>query len=327
MYPVSMTILLSHESARSYWAYEGASGRRAPTLGNAALQSAAGNKADVDACSIDLLDQSGRRPEWLGSPIDLLLPSRQRRGSVAGVRYHVCSLEIQPGSLTQVARDVCVTSPELTFVQLGRMESVPVLTQYAMELCGGYALTPWSQSGFVPRAPLCSPECLGRFVDACTGVPGVQKATEALRLMGERSMSPAETRLFLLLTLPQRLFGYGLPQPLLNQRMDIPPDARLRLGSDYPIVDLLFREHRLVVEYDSRTFHGTVARLDHDDDRREVLQDMGYDVVVVRAECLENYRRFDPLVRQTIARRLGIEVPPMDARFVRGVQNLREDLR
>lgn len=327
MYPVLMTILLSHESARSYWAHEGLSGRRAPTLGNAALQSAAGNKADVGACGIDLLNQFGKRPEWLGRPVDLLLPSRQRRGSVAGVRYHVCSLEIPPGSLARVARDVCVTSPELTFVQLGRMESVPVITQYAMELCGGYALAPWSQTGFVPRAPLCSPEGLGWFVDACTGMPGVHKAAEALWLMGERSMSPAETRLFLLLTLPRRLFGYGLPRPLLNQRIEIPPDAQLRLGCDYLIVDFLFREHRLVVEYDSRTFHGTVARLDHDDDRREVLQDMGYDVVVVRAERLENHRRFDALVRQTIARRLGIEVPPMDARFVRGVQNLRDDLR
>lgn len=322
-----MSIILSHNTARSFWAHEGVSQRRVPTVGTAALQSASGNRPDVDGCGIDLLGDSHTRPEWIGSPVDLLLPSREKRSSVPGVHYHVCSLEIPSGSLSRVARDVCVTSPELTFVQLGRMESVPVLTQYAMELCGGYALAPWSQAGFEPRAPLCSPASLRRFVDACAGMPGAHKASEALRLMGERSMSPAETRLFLLLTLPRRLYGYGLPRPLLNQRIDIPPDAQRRLCSEYLVVDLLFREHRLVVEYDSRTFHGTVARLDHDDDRREVLQEMGYDVVVVRAERLENYRRFDALVRQTIARRLGIEVPPMDARFVRGVQNLRDDLR
>jgi hypothetical protein len=230
-----------------------------------------------------------------------------------------------PDSVTRLSDDVYVTSPELTFVQLGRVESVPVLAQYAMELCGGYALAPWSRPGFEPRAPLCTLAGIECFVGSCAGMQGTRKASEALRLAGERSMSPAETRLFLLLTLPRRLYGYGLPRPLLNQRIDIPPDAQRRLRSDYLVVDLLFPGHGLVVEYDSRAFHGTPARLDHDD-RREVLQDMGYDVVVVRAERLENYQRFDGLVRQTMARRLGAEAPPMDARFARGVQNLREDL-
>lgn len=321
-----MAILLSHETARSYWAHEGVSGRRAPTLGNAVLDAAAGNRSDVSGCGVDLLDECGKRPEWLGSPVDLLLPSREKRGRVSGVRYHVCFSQIPPGSVTRVADDVYVTSPELTFVQLGRAGSVPFLAQYAMELCGGYALTPWGQHGFEPRAPLCDLAGLGRFVGSCGSMQGARKAAEALRLAGERSMSPAETRLFLMLTLPRRLYGYGLPRPQLNQIIDIPPDAQRRLGTDYLVVDLLFPGHGLVVEYDSRAFHGTPARLDHDDDRREVLQDMGYDVVVVRAERLENHRRFDGLVRQTIARRLRLEVPPMDARFARGVQNLRDDL-
>ena len=58
----------------------------------------------------------------------------------------------------------------------------------------------------------------------------------------------------------------------------------------------------------------------------DALLDAGYEVVGVRAERLSNFRRFDDLVRFTIGKRLGIEVPPMDPRFARGVQNLREDL-
>ncbi|MGN0076255.1 MAG: DUF559 domain-containing protein, partial [Parafannyhessea sp.] len=156
---------------------------------------------------------------------------------------------------------------------------------------------------------------------------GCKRALEALRIAGEGSRSPAETLLYLLLCIPRSMFGYGLPKPLLNRRIDISRDAQMRLRTEYVVVDLLFEDERLVVEYDSRSFHNSPVKLDHDDDRREVLQDMGYEVVVVRAERLSNYRWFDDLVRFTIGKRLGIDVPPMDSRFVRGVQNLRDDLR
>ena len=132
--------------------------------------------------------------------------------------------------------------------------------------------------------------------------------------------------LYLLLSMPREMFGYGLPRPLLNQRIDLSQTAQTRLRKESLLVDLLFADEKLVVEYDSRAFHNAPAKLDRDDDRREVLQDMGYEVVVVRAERLSSFRRFDDLVRFTIGKRLGIEVPPMDPRFARGVQNLREDL-
>lgn len=155
---------------------------------------------------------------------------------------------------------------------------------------------------------------------------GRKSAIERCGIAGEGSRSPAETMLYLLLSVPREMFGYGLPRPLLNQRIDLAPTAQMRLRQEYLLVDLLFPDERLVVEYDSRAFHNAQAKLNRDDDRREVLQDMGYEVVVVRAERLSNFRRFDDLVRFTIGKRLGIEVPPMDPRFARGVQNLREDL-
>lgn len=321
-----MTILLSHNTARRYWEYVGASGKRGMVDGDPVLRAASGRKSAIEHCGIDLLGESGQRPVWLEPPIDLMVPDANSRGRLSYVTNHVCSPTLPPMSVKRIGTDAYVTSPELTFLNLGQALEVPALAQYAMELCGGYAMTPWAKMGFEPRAPLCTVRKLRDFVSGRETMYGLRRASAAIDLAGEDSRSPAETFLYLLLCLPRSMFGYGLPRPLLNQRIDISRSAQYRLGTEYLVVDLLFLDEKLVIEYDSRTFHNAPAKLDHDDDRREVLQDMGYEVVVVRAERLSSYGRFDNLVRYTIGRKLGIDVPLLSPRFVRGVQNLREDL-
>jgi hypothetical protein len=322
-----MTILLSHNTARRYWEYVGAAGKRRMVDGEAVLRAASSRRDAIEGCGIDLLGDGGGRPVWLEQPVDLMVPTGNVRGRLRCVNEHVCSSGLPRSSVHCIGSNIYVTSPELTFVNLGRSLGAPALSAYAMELCGGYALTPWTQRGFEPRAPLNAFEELERFVHGCKRMHGCKRAHEALRISGVGSRSPAETLMYLLFSMPRSMFGYGLPKPLLNERIDISSEAQMRLRTEYVVVDMLFEKGRLVVEYDSRSFHNTPAKLDHDDDRREVLQDMGYEVVVVRAERLSNYRRFDDLVRFTIGKRLGIDVPPMDSRFTRGVLNLRDDLR
>lgn len=321
-----MTILFSHNTARRYWGCTGAAGGLGAVDGDAVLGEASAMKSAIKECWDGLLDDDAREPEWLARPIDLMVPTAGRRSRDPAVCNHVCSAGLPPSSVTRIAEGAYVTNPELTFVNLGRTLGVPALTEYAMELCGRYAVTPWSEGGFEPRAPLCDTRGLEEFARGCVGIHGVRRAIRAVGIAGEGSRSPAETMLYLLLCLPRSMFGYGLPKPLLNQRIDLPRTAQARLRKEYLLVDLLFSDEGLVVEYDSNAFHDTPAKLDRDDDRRAVLQDMGYKVVIVRAERLASYGRFDDLVRFTIGKRLGVEVPPMDARFARGVQNLREDL-
>ncbi|RRF89631.1 MAG: DUF559 domain-containing protein [Coriobacteriaceae bacterium] len=322
-----MTILLSHNTARRYWEFVGAAGKRGLVDGDPVLRAASSRRTAIERCGANLLGDCDERPIWLEQPVDLMVPSGDVRGRLRSVNEHVCSSRLPHSSVCRIGSDLYVTSPELTFVNLGRSMKTSTLSAYAMELCGGYAMTPWTQRGFELRAPLSTSEELGCFTRGCGGMHGCKRALEALRIAGEGSRSPAETLLYLLLCIPRSMFGYGLPKPLLNRRIDISRDAQMRLRTEYVVVDLLFEDERLVVEYDSRSFHNSPVKLDHDDDRREVLQDMGYEVVVVRAERLSNYRWFDDLVRFTIGKRLGIDVPPMDSRFVRGVQNLRDDLR
>lgn len=244
-----------------------------------------------------------------------------------GVRCHSCSGAIPGDAVVRVGQNLYVTSPELTFVQLGQQLTTPELAQYAMELCGGYALAPWTAAGFLPRTPLSNMKRLNNFINENKSIRGGTQAREALHLAAAGSASPAETRLFLLLTLPRSLFGYGLVRPALNARLDIFPEAQRRLGVEYLVPDLLFPAHKQIVEYDSQQFHNEASKLDSDDDRREILASMGYGVSVVRARRLEDYRRFDSWVHYTLAPQLGIRLPPSDARFLRGTLNLRDDLR
>lgn len=327
-----MAILLSHNTARWYWRYFGFPTGGAPTSArvNASrlyLDDMCATRRGVERCFPGLLGGRRERPVWLARPIDLLVAPGSSHPANSDMRAHVCRMPLAPGCVVRVAEDVYVTSPEFTFLQLGRQLSVGALVQYAMELCGSFVVAPWSSPGFLPQVVFSSVEGLDGFVDEHSRFQGSARAHEALKYAAPGAASPAEVRLYLLLTLPRKLYGYGLPRPILNARLDIPSTSQRKLHANYLRPDLLFSDSRQIVEYDSQQFHNHAGRLDYDDDRREVLEQMGYGVSVVRARRLEDYRSFDEWVRDILAPRLGVEVPPSNAAFLRCIQNLRDELR
>lgn len=106
------------------------------------------------------------------------------------------------------------------------------------------------------------------LVKGSRGIRGIVRAREALALVRVGSASPRETWLRL------HLARSGLPAPELNTDVF---DAH---GQWIANVDLLWREQRVVVEYDGEVHHDPAHRM-HDAQRRRQLTSAGWRVVVL----------------------------------------------
>lgn len=115
---------------------------------------------------------------------------------------------------------------------------------------GGHSL---NQSGrsFHARPPLTSLDLLAQYLSKCAGVRGVCPARKALSYAVKGFRSPAETSLALLLTLPARLGGYGLPTCVANHRIDLAESRGRYLRTPYLLADLAWPTEMVAMEYDN----------------------------------------------------------------------------
>ena len=117
-----------------------------------------------------------------------------------------------------------------------------------------------------------------------------------------------ETVVILLFTLPVKMGGCGLPAPEVNVRIQIPPYLQHALGKPYVVVDLCWRDVRIILEYDSYLWHSTAFAVDSDSTRNEGLRDMGWMVRSVTAGMLANDGMRRHLVSK-VMERFGRKLP------------------
>jgi hypothetical protein len=150
-----------------------------------------------------------------------------------------------------------VTTPEQTILHLARPLELVDLVACADQ--------------FVRRG-VTTPEDIGEFARQYGG-QGSRLAQQAALLTRPRVDSAAETRVRLLMVLS------GLPEPVVNHPV-LRPD-----GSVQYRLDLSFPQHRLAIEYDGR-WHDAPAQRELDEARRADLRQLGWTVIVLRAEDL-----------------------------------------
>jgi very-short-patch-repair endonuclease len=125
-----------------------------------------------------------------------------------------------------------------------------------------------------PRDPLCSVDELRRQSVEHPGERRVRRLREALELARAGSESPQETRLRLV------LHRAGLPEPQLNV------DIRDSRGRFVARGDLVYRDQRVVVEYDGEQHRLDRGQYVRDVDRLEDLRREGWTVIRVLAQHL-----------------------------------------
>lgn len=204
------------------------------------------------------------------------------------------------------------SNPELVFLQLAQILPVKALVVVGCELCGTYALTLDEGKGFANRSSLTTKAKLLAFLEEASGCRGVAVAKKAVPLIVENSASPMETYLVLRLTLPRRLGGFGLPQPIMNHKLKV---SSVGDGPQHYVCDLYWVRSKLAIEYDSTAFHTNEENVAYDSRRRVLLSELGVTVLSATRDQTLDEGKLTELAR-IAGKHLGVSVRCRSKKFL-----------
>lgn len=205
-------------------------------------------------------------------PLHVLIPSAAKKNRTGTLVTHVWADEIPARSFIEIEPNVYLSTPAFTFLQMAGALMHTELIQLAMQFCGFYSPSPrfgrldpaladkpltelhhmMTSTGVVFEIdPVSSVQALHKFVERERGRRGAAQALAALEIARDHAASHMETALYLLLCLPVRLGGYGLPKPELNPKVVVVEAS----GSKTCYPDLYWRGASVDVEYNSDSEH------------------------------------------------------------------------
>lgn len=290
-----MTLVLSHTSAIDYH-------RANSALVHYSMPQIAQQRELANALS--------QRPTWqeaqdildlfsdtLSAPIHLLVASKEVRNRSTLTLCHIAPADLPINTISRIRNDLYVCMPSISLIQHASTASNIELACIASEFAGNYRLSS-RDSSFNKALPIIDLSVLKRITQTHTSLHGSGALRRVLNYVPANSSSPMETALVLLLTFPVKWGGYGIAMPQLNRKIDLPLKAQLATGRRYFVADLFWSKEKLIVEYDSDTFHTGHDKIASDARRRNALADLGYKVITVTSDQLLNEIRFERLAQQ-----------------------------
>lgn len=240
-----------------------------------------------------LLDRFGKKP------IRLMTNNSEKRVMRKQYRYTIRSSHLPEMSFFQVSDNLCVASPEFCLVQSANKHPLPRLAELCMELCGNYSLAPEAQQGFLNREQsLTSISSITCLLQSIPGEIGVNKLEHAMKFVKDGSRSPMETREFLMLCLPKRYGGYGLPYPEINARIALNASEQAIANRRYFECDMLWRDQKVAIEYDGHGNHESYQDRARDAIKRNILLDKGFSTFTVTGGQITDVHSFDKIAHE-----------------------------
>lgn len=258
-------------------------------------------------------------------PFDVLTPPNASRIDAARLQHHIQSANLPPHALCPVYGGIHVVSPELCLVQTCATHPLLEAFEIGMELCGTYALRPSALEEKADRDySLVDATRFQRHVETWKKLRGLAAARDVANYLTNGSASPMETKLYLLLCLPQKYGGYNFVRPELNPPLDVPLSARQAFRQDKVKPDMLWRKFGIVVEYDG-SYHDDERQMARDALRKSVFESMGYTVFTFKRWHVYDPLVFDEMVK-ALAKKLGKRIRPLTAKQSFARDSLREQL-
>jgi len=290
-----MDVIISHKSALEYWRL----------YGNNKISSSARQRRKRLPDSIPKLAiVRDEMPSSLTFPINIMVGGQSAKRTSKIVRARAHTGPIPEGCFVGIADGLAVSSPSLCLFQIAGELPLVKLIELGFELCGTYSLPARNEyvageeagdKTLYNRPQLTNTKTIKAFAKRMKGVNGQQKVSQALPYIANGSGSPMETILIMLLTLPYKRGGYGLPVPELNTRIDFENAGKRRSGKSYYVCDLFWPKANLAVEYDSDFYHTGAERIASDSERRLNLDVLGIKVITVTSRLIRNEDEFDKL--------------------------------
>ena len=262
------------------------------------------------ACSWNEIES--QIPLWV--TLDLLEPfdgrihvmsfdESSRRQSARHV-VHAWSGFIPEGSFYEM-QGAYIASPPFMFLAAATVLSLPELIAFGCELCGLYSFDESRERGFRTRkVPLLTIEQLACYIKSAKGCRGVKNAQMALKYVIPNSASPMETFDAMLLYLPYRLGGYGLPRPKMNYRVRLSGKAARIAKRQTCYADMCYPEIKLDLEHQGEFDHSTPEEVASDRARVNALKEMGYEVIEFTKDQVNDLLTFEYIALR-VAKLLG----------------------
>lgn len=306
-----MSLFLGYRSAYEYWCHNDI--RRHDTVSVAMPNTAsAPSNRELNKAKVLL--------PFLTLPIHTVVPTVDAKRNLVDLTCHVNdSLPLK--SFARISHNLYVSIPEACYVQLASQLSFVEILMLGSELCGTYAQDQ-SSNHLISRHPRTSKYHFEQYLNKLHRTHGKSQALRALKYICENSASPMETKLTLLLCLPFKLGGYGLPYPKLNYPLY---DTKFKPKKELYRCDLCWPKLKLAIEYDSHQFHATNNKLALDSRRRIAIEQYGLHVISVTKQQVYSDIAFSELAK-VISRYLGIRLRIRSYNFEQQRRKLRSEL-
>lgn len=224
--------------------------------------------------------------EVLGSEMDGTNPDHitmlagRKRYQLVNQIVHSCRLALPHGALASKDGKV-VASPEFVFLQLAPKLDIHRLILLGLQLCS----CPVGN----PSAAITTKHKLATFLAKASGHRGRRKSLRAVRFVRDGSASVMESMVYMLLTLPHSLGGFGLSGAVFNYGINLGKKGIGHLGQKRCYVDLFYEAKNLAVEYESFTFHSSPSAQGKDMIRSVMLQKQG--IEIMHLSTIQLYKR------------------------------------
>ena len=111
-------------------------------------------------------------------PVSILVSHERNRRRSQGISPRIWSGKHPSRSFYKIARNLYISTPEATFLQLGNELSLIQLITIGYELCGSYGLSAQSSSGFLRRDPRSDPNSSSVISKNATEFMGLKRQSE-----------------------------------------------------------------------------------------------------------------------------------------------------
>lgn len=204
------------------------------------------------------------------STVDYTVSERSARAPKKDQTIYLCEIDL-PASAVVSRNGIMVASPELVFLQLASSLDVHRLILLGLQLC--------SHPPGKPAEAISTKHKLKTFLTKTSGHRGHRKALRATKYIENGSASIMESIVYMLLTLPHALGGYGLDGVLFNYEIIIKEEATKRLGQKRCYADIYYKQEKLAVEYNSFAFHNSPSEQGKDEIRSTILERQSIEVM------------------------------------------------
>lgn len=262
----------------------------------------------------------------LDCAVHVLIAPHHGQHRTKKVVFHQVPPPLPRGSVLELAPHVFCCSPEYLFVQMAEVLDMGALVALGYELCGCYPLKAGRASSGLVRGQLTTPERLMEFVGRADGMRGVRRARVALRHVHAKSASVTETEVSMMLSMPRKRGGYGLPPGRLNERFRLSPSAQIIARLECLTLDLCWPEKLVALEYDGRVGHSEEHDRVRDSRRRDAFVVEGIRMATVTWNQLSSVHEFEAIA-SFVAKALGKRQYPTTPTFREAQSSLRAQIR